>query len=53
MASEVVSFTLDSMIKRYHIYKDVSFKWYTIAVMKEGLSDRHPAASKLAEMHSF
>ena len=54
MVSEVVSFTLDSMIKGYHIYKDVSFKCYTIAVMKEvekGPSDRHTAASKLVEMY--
>ena len=55
MAFEVESFTMDSMIKGYHIYKDVwlIFEYCTIAVMKEvekGLLGRHPAAAKPAEV---
>ena len=46
---EVGSFTIDSMIKEYRVYKDVwsSFKCFTIAVMKEvkkGFLGRYPAA---------
>ena len=61
MVSEVVSFTIDSMIKGYHVYKYVwqlqSFKCCTTAVMKKaekGLFDRHPAATELEEtQHSL
>ena len=41
MASEVESFIVDSLIKGYHIYKDIwsCFKRCTIAVMKEVKKD--------------
>ena len=57
MMSEVESFTIDSMIKGYHIYKNVwsSFKCCTTAEMKEmekGLSGRHPVTAKLAEIYT-
>ena len=46
---KVGSLTIDSMIKEYHLYKDIwlSFKCFTIAVMKEVEKDflgRNPAA---------
>ena len=56
MTSEVKSFTIDSVIKRYHIYKDVWFKCCTTVAMKEmkkGLSGWHPAAAKLIEMYTL
>ena len=53
MAPEVEFFTIDSMIKGYHVYKDVwpSFKCCTVAMMKEvekGLLSRLHAAAKPA-----
>ena len=52
MISEVESFTVDSMIKGYQIYKNV---WSSTAEMKEMekcLSCRHPATAKLTEKYT-
>ena len=53
--AEVESFTRESRIQGYYVYKDVwsSFKCGTNAVMKEVekcLLSRHPTAAKPAEM---
>ena len=58
MASEVESFTIDSIIKGYQVYKYAwsSFKCCTIAAMKElenGLLGKHPAAVKPTEIYTL
>ena len=55
VATTLESFTIDSVIKGHHIYKDVwlSFKCCTIADVEKGLSDRHPAAVKSAELYTL
>ena len=58
--SEVESFTIDFMVKGYHIYKDGcckhGFMCCTVAMMKEvkrGFSGRHPVAENLQKCTLF
>ena len=58
MAFEVESFTIDSMIKGGHVYKNfwLSSKCCAIAAMKQVVKDllgRHPAVAKPAEMYTL
>ena len=60
LASKVEFFTTDTMIKGYHVYKNVwsIFKCCTVTMIKEvekGLSGRHLwlATTKAAEMSTF
>ena len=52
VATTLKSFTPNSVNKGHHIYKDV-WSSCTIADMEKGLSDRHPAAVKSAELYTF